>query len=291
MNPSQYENYQEIKKHTPDDFPYNTYLCSIPLDFKSVKIHWHDEVEIIVIKRGKGIVYVNLKKYEVQTGDIVFVFSGQLHSIEQFAQESMEYENILFQTRLLKSSGSDFCGDNLILPLLSGMMNMYPIINRSCHFYPQLSAWIQGIDNLCSSRPYAYQLAVKGYLFQIMFLLLTNNRRSIHAKSDQKAFEKIKRILTYIDEHYAEAITIEEIANFCFYSPSYFMKFFKEHMGVGFIHYLNDYRLEMAAKKLLTTTDNILNVATSSGFDNLSYFNRSFKKKYGITPGQYRKNA
>ena len=291
MNPSQYENYQEIKKHTPNDFPYNTYLCSIPLDFKSVKIHWHDEVEIIVIKRGKGIVYVNLKKYEVQTGDIVFVFSGQLHSIEQFEQESMEYENILFQTRLLKSSGSDFCGDNLILPLLSGMMNMYPIINRSCHFYPQLSTWIQGIDNLCSSRPYAYQLAVKGYLFQIMFLLLTNNRRSIHAKSDQKAFEKIKRILTYIDEHYAEAITIEEIANFCFYSPSYFMKFFKEHMGVGFIHYLNDYRLEMAAKKLLTTTDNILNVAASSGFDNLSYFNRSFKKKYGITPGQYRKNA
>ena len=237
------------------------------------------------------MVAVNLKKYEVQTGDIVFVFSGQLHSIEQFAQESMEYENILFQTRLLKSSGSDFCGDNLILPLLSGMMNMYPIINRSCHFYPQLSTWIQGIDNLCSSRPYAYQLAVKGYLFQIMFLLLTNNRRSIHAKSDQKAFEKIKRILTYIDEHYAEAITIEEIANFCFYSPSYFMKFFREHMGVGFIHYLNDYRLEMAAKKLLTTTDNILNVATSSGFDNLSYFNRSFKKKYGITPGQYRKNA
>lgn len=291
MNPSQYENYHELKNHTPDDFPYNTYLCSIPLDFKSVKIHWHDEVEIIVIKRGRGIVYVNLKRYEVHTGDIVFVFSGQLHSIEQLEQESMEYENILFQTRLLKSSGSDFCGDTLLLPLLSGMMNLYPIINRSCHFYPQLSTWIYGIDNLCSSRPYGYQLAVKGHLFQVMFLLITNNQCSTNSKSDQKALEKIKSILTYMNEHYAEVITIEEIANFCFYSPSYFMKFFKEHMGVGFINYLNDYRLEIAAKKLLTTTDNILNVAVSSGFDNLSYFNRSFKKKYGVTPGQYRKNV
>ena len=62
-------------------------------------------------------------------------------------------------------------------------------------------------------------------------------------------------------------------------------------MGVGFIHYLNDYRLEIAAKKLLTTSDNILNIAVSTGFENLSYFNRSFKKKYGITPGQYRKNV
>ena len=291
MNPSQYENYHEIKNHTPDDFPYNTYLCSIPLDFRSVKIHWHDEIEIIVIKRGRGIVYVNLKKYEVQTGDIIFVFSGQLHSIEQFEQDSMEYENILFQARLLKSSGSDFCSDNLILPLLSGMMHIYPIINRSCHFYPQLSTWVQGIDNLCSSRPYGYQLAVKGHLFQIMFLLITNNQRSTHAKSDQKALEKIKSILLYIDEHYAEVITIEEVANYCFYSPSYFMKFFKEHMGVGFINYLNDYRLEIAAKKLLTTSENILNIAVSAGFDNLSYFNRSFKKKYGVTPGQYRKKV
>ena len=290
MKPSQYEIYHENKNHTPDDFPYNTYLCSIPLDFKSVKIHWHDEVELIVIKKGRGIVYVNLKKYEVQTGDVIFIFSGQLHSIEQFEQEIMEYENIIFQSRLLKSSGPDFCGDNLIFPLLSGMMNIYPIINRSCYFYPQLFTWVQGIDNMCSSRPYGYQLAVKGYLFQIMFLIITNSPHSIHLNSNQKALEKIKSILTYISVHYAESITIEDMANFCFYSPSYFMKFFKEYMHTGFIHYLNDYRLEMAAKKLLTTSDTILNIAVSSGFENLSYFNRSFKKKYGITPGQYRKN-
>lgn len=54
MEKNQYEIYHENKKHTPNDFPYNTYLCSIPLDFKSVNLHWHNEVELIVIKKGQG---------------------------------------------------------------------------------------------------------------------------------------------------------------------------------------------------------------------------------------------
>ena len=67
------------------------------------------------------------------------------------------------------------------------------------------------------------------------------------------------------------------------------MKFFKESMGMSFINYLNDYRLETAANKLRATDDNILEIAIACGFNNLSYFNRSFKKKYKITPGKYRK--
>ena len=59
MDKLQYKIYHENKIHTPDDFPYNTYLCSIPLDFQSVNLHWHDEVEIIVIKKGSGIVSVD----------------------------------------------------------------------------------------------------------------------------------------------------------------------------------------------------------------------------------------
>jgi AraC-like DNA-binding protein len=69
------------------------------------------------------------------------------------------------------------------------------------------------------------------------------------------------------------------------------MKFFKETMGMSFVQYLNDYRLEVAAKLLTTTSDDIINIAINTGFDNLSYFNRCFKKKYGITPGKYRKDA
>ena len=62
MNILEYENYQEKKNHTTLDFPYNTYLCSIPLDFELVPPHWHDEMEIIYIKKGRGIVNVDFKE-------------------------------------------------------------------------------------------------------------------------------------------------------------------------------------------------------------------------------------
>ena len=53
MNISEYQNYQERKRHTAAAFPYNTYLCSIPLDFTHVPLHWHAELELIVIKKGR----------------------------------------------------------------------------------------------------------------------------------------------------------------------------------------------------------------------------------------------
>ena len=81
---------------------------------------------------------------------------------------------------------------------------------------------------------------------------------------------------------------IEKIAEICHYSPSHFMKFFKNHMGTSFIKYLNDFRLIKARTRILTTEESILEIAGDCGFNNLSHFNRQYKKKYGITPSMTR---
>ena len=284
MKLTSYEVYHETKRHTSSEFPYNTYLCSIPLDFQTVNIHWHEEVEIIVIKKGKGIVSVDLTEYEVHTGDVVFVMSGQLHSIHQLGGSTMEYENILFKPALLKSSGHDVCWAQFISPLFFASSAITPVF-RDNH---KLETYIQDIDKLCDERHTGYQLAVKGYLYQIIHLLMTEYTAppSPFAK---KHTDKIKTVLSYVDVHYAEEISIENMAKLCFYSKSYFMKFFKESMGISFIAYLNNYRLEIAARMLKAADDNILAISSACGFDNLSYFNRSFKNKYGVTPGKYRK--
>ena len=73
-------------------------------------------------------------------------------------------------------------------------------------------------------------------------------------------------------------------------SESHFMRFFKNTMGVSFVSYLNDFRLNVAARLLSSNDESILSVAENCGFFNLSYFNRMFKKKYGVTPGKYRDN-
>jgi AraC-like DNA-binding protein len=67
------------------------------------------------------------------------------------------------------------------------------------------------------------------------------------------------------------------------------MRYFKETMGTSFVDYLKEYRLTMAARLLLSSDSSILAIASEVGFDNLSYFNRSFKKQYKVTPSQYRR--
>lgn len=291
MDNKKYELYHENIDHTPEDFPYNTYICTIPLDFRSVKTHWHDEIEIIVIKKGEGIVCVDLRQYTVKSGDIILVCPGQLHSIEQKADLVMEYENILFKPSLMKSSGDDLCNDNYIQNIFGARTESNPIISIGSECHSKISPLIESIDSLCDTRLLGYQLAVKGYLFQIAYVLLSEGCDDRKELTGKKSLEKVKAILSYIEENYRNNITIEEIAGHCYYSKSYFMKFFKENMGMGFIRYLNDYRLEIAAKQLLESNGNILEIAINTGFENLSYFNRSFKKKYGITPGKYRADS
>ena len=83
INPDAASNIElnENKIHFQNEYQYNTYICSIPMDFASVPVHWHDEFEMIVIKKGRGYVTLNFQRYKVSSGDIVIVLPGMLHSI------------------------------------------------------------------------------------------------------------------------------------------------------------------------------------------------------------------
>lgn len=290
MNLSEYQNYHETKSHTASEFPYNTYLCSIPLDFTLVPLHWHAELEIVVIKKGTGLISVDFEKRTVSSGDIVFIRPGQLHSIEQNGARKMEYENIILKPELLISGEADLCARQFITPLMKGELRCVTFLTPAVPGYPEISDCISRIDHLCEKRPDGYQLAVKGFLFQLVFLLLSHRQKKSTSPALQtKSLEKIKTILKYVEEHYDEHITIDDMAALTFYSKSHFMKFFKAHMGTGFIEYLNDYRLTIAERLLRTSDASVLEIAEKSGFDNLSYFNRIFKRKYGQSPGKQRR--
>ncbi|MDD2979879.1 MAG: AraC family transcriptional regulator [Hespellia sp.] len=288
MNINEYQQLLEEKTHTDDSFPYNTYLCTIPLDFSCVPTHWHDEVELIVIKKGQGLVQVDLIEYEVYAGDVIVVLPGKLHSIEEKPHHKMEYENILFRPEFLLSHTADLCETAFLNPLLHGNLMTDCYIHTSLSYYEDISAIIRSIDHVCSARPTGYQIAVKGYLYQLFFVILSNRNKKAPQIAEQKNLEKIKLVVKYIEDHYREPISVSDMAALCYYSESHFMKFFKQQMKDSFVHYLNNYRLTMAARLLTTSTSSILEVANMVGFDNLSYFNRLFKRRYGVTPKQMR---
>ena len=288
MDLTEFQKYRENKVHTDSSFPYNTYLCSIPLDFPCVPHHWHEEMELIVIQKGSGVVHVDFSRYVVEAGSIVAVLPGHLHSIEELCGEKMEYENILFRPEMLLSGSEDLCSRQFLEPLFTGKFLVEQHIHPGLSYYDQFSATIKQMDRLCDKRPQGYQLAVKGGLFQLMFLLSSHLQSERMSGTQEKTLEKLKFIVRYVQEHYQEPIAVAQMAELCHYSESHFMKFFKIHMKTSFVRYLNDYRLTMAHRMLGATSDSVLEIAEKSGFDNLSYFNRMFKKKYGVTPRQIR---
>ena len=128
-----------------------------------------------------------------------------------------------------------------------------------------------------------------GFFRHTFFILFSQKDIISSVHEHHKHMEHVKTTIKYIELHYSEKITVSEMSNILHLSASHFMRFFKATMGVSFIHYLNDYRLTMAARQLTASSDSILSIASQCGFENLSLFNRLFKKEYGMTPREYRK--
>lgn len=289
MNIPEYEKYQETKQHGDVTFPFDIYICTIPLDFSQVLEHWHEEMEIIYIKKGNGIVTVDLTPYEVSAGSIVLVQPGQLHSIATVNHARMEYENIIFSPNLLFPKQLDICSRDFLLPLFSGKILVPTHFHPEVPHYTEIANVLKACDLLGQDKPQGYHFAIKSQLFMLFFLLDNSCRLTGPITQNNKSLERMKPVLKYVEHHYGEKITIEQIAETAACSPSHFMRIFKETFDCSFVEYLNDYRLTMAARLLNRSDLTILAVATSVGFDNLSYFNRCFKKKYGVTPGNFRK--
>ncbi|EXG85365.1 DNA-binding domain-containing protein, AraC-type [Clostridium sp. ASBs410] len=291
MNIIQYENYQEKREQDPSGFPYLTYPCTIPLDFSKVPLHWHDEMEFIYVKKGTGLVSVDFIPYEVHGGDIIVVSPGKLHTIEKWKQESMEYENIIFDLNLLRSRHPDVCWESYLSPISRGQKNLPVHMTKDIPLYSGIASCLDKIDQVRETFPEGYELLIKGKLMELFFLFWSNEASSSSPPPrPKKELERTRQILKYVEQHYNRPLSIDEVSNACGMSQSHFMRFFKNTMGMPFTAYLNDYRLTMASRLLLFSEDSVLTIAGDTGFNNLSYFNRIFKEKFGITPREFRRH-
>ncbi len=100
--------------------------------------------------------------------------------------------------------------------------------------------------------------------------------------------QPIQVAVAYICQHYSEAITLEELADVCGLSPNYFSAIFKEQIGVTYIDYLTEWRLEQALQQLAITKKNVKEIANEIGYLDDKYFRKLFKNRFGITPLEYR---
>ena len=147
----------------------------------------------------------------------------------------------------------------------------------------QTADMIREIAELFSKRPELYREEGGALLKQIIL----RGVRKLHKDSAKRSTE-ISAVLSFIREHYSEPITNELIARQFKYHPNHLNRLFKGEVGTSLHGYIIKYRLKMARELLVGTDLKIEEIARSSGFDSPSYFAKYFRKKYGMTPFEYR---
>ena len=280
------QKYQEKKQHGSKLFPFNIYPCTIPLDFPSVSLHWHKEMELIYVKKGMGEVQMETTLFQGKPGDIFVVPPGTLHALRKVKGFSMEYENIIFEIDFLGAGAADLCAGEFLVPLAAGKLLPPVCVQEQDEDYAALKQCLSQMEDLCESKEKGYELGVKAAVLQMVFLLIRKYPSVKEVSSPDR--ERLKTVLQKIEKNISENLTVTEMAEFCGWSDSHFMRWFKKMTGLSFISYVNERKLAAAAEALKKSDDKILNISQDAGFTNLSNFNRQFKSRYGISPKAYR---
>lgn len=283
------QSYHEQKQHGVAGFPFNLYPCTIPGDFLQVPLHWQAEMELIYVKKGTGLVQVGMERYTARAGDIFIITPGTLHALAQAGADTMEYENIIFRISFL-AAPDDLCTERYLLPLQSGKFCLPAFFNDAQPIYPQLCACLQALEDAGRHKTAGYELTVKAALLRLLAVLVDGGGAVLPAAETTDS-RRLKLLMQFITESWPAPISISDAAAACGCSESHFMRWFRRMTGQSFTAYLLDRRLHTAAEALRRGEDKIVTIAGAAGFDNLSYFNRCFKRRFGQTPRDYRAAA
>lgn len=282
--------YYETKIHGSRDFPYAIYKAVLPKFFSSYPLHWHEELEIIYVKKGKICVTVENNDIIAGEGELAVIHPQTIHSIKQYNDEKAVYYNVLFRLSLLESTGGDICRSKYLEPIYSKQLIMPEYIGKDNPLLDKISPLI---DTLTENPPQFSadkEFLIKAKVFEIMHYLKDSCISADKSERELSGFyEKLKTSLLYLEDNYAENISVADAAAMSNFSSSYFSKLFRELTGSSFTQYLKNYRLERAAEKIRDNGMRVSEAAVSCGFENLSYFTRAFREKFGVTPKDFKK--
>lgn len=279
---------RELIDHGTVLFPIASYdddILHMPVSW-----HWHDELEAGIITEGTAIVAAGSEKYHLSKGQGFFINSGLFHAAWPIDTSACKLHSIVFHPKLVGSSVDSIFWQKYLLPILSNKaLTILPLDPSKKWMEESLRAIVETWQACASEHP-GYELQVRSSLSQLLFLINENCSAFWRTPSPKKLREesRIKEMLKYIHLHFEEDITTSQIAQSASVSNSECLRCFHNVIGSTPIQYLKQYRIQKAAEMLHTTNIKIADIAAKCGFQEMSYFSKTFRQMKGVSPSQFR---
>ena len=273
-----YENFNLEK-----EFPFAYFRTSDRQAF----FHYHDCLELNIVKKGSGYYIINGRRYEINTGDIFVINNKEPHMAVH--GEEFELEVLIFDIDLLwRNKGIS----NFLTPFFSRKDEFSHKISVKSESYKEMSQLFTKIEKEYLQREKGWQICVEAQLMNLLALIYRcyEKKQELEENNDnfQKMYSRVSVVLEYIGENFKDEITLDELAKKVSLTQHYLCKCFKKVTGRTIFQYIEQMRIQYSCYLLKTTDEDIMDIAMNSGFNSVNYYNRVFKKILNKTPREYR---
>lgn len=278
---------KENKPHGTKDDPFSTYHIENAGRSFQIPVHWHDEFEIIYVRSGFLTVSISGESYIGKTGDAFVVSPGNLHLMGS-QTGTVDYYTFLFPLKYISFRTDDMLDEKLLEPLNSGHLMICPRVKDTAKELCEQLIEIYMAKKDESESKIATQVRTKIILLQFILEMWKKGFVIENDTSGRNTVEK--EMVSYIQQNFTGKISLREFGEQFHLSEKYISRYFKEHFHITLSQYVTYLRLEHAKQLLQDTDIPVTDVAMQSGYQNVSYFIRSFQKAYAVSPLKYRKN-
>lgn len=282
------EDLMETIQHGSNSYPFHFYDENMAqFDFHCIEWHWHTELEFVYIKSGTVTLWIGEKKFDLSEGSGVFINSRVLHRF--YSPEEAAIPNFLCMPSFIAPQDS-LLYHKYVLPVISSTLAFQDF----CAEVPWQAEAISIIKQVIAAqeRVSSGELLTAS-LMQRLWLEIYEN---VHISSEENCRKdsassqaRLQMMMQYIHLNYMGDVSLEDIAGYAGLSKSTVLNLFRRYLHITPINYLINYRLNEAARLLSNTEKKIQAVSEETGFHNVDYFCRLFKKHYHETPTEYRK--
>ena len=254
-------------------------------------LHWHPDFEIATAVSGILDFQVGQQHIILEAGDSIFINKNILHSIKQLSGDACDpIPNIVFSATLIASETSKIY-KKYIQPIAGCDTLPFIMFKNKNGWHKEVNGLLKDIYCQMSEQNQCYEMIVQRNLCSIFEYIFSNFEdlpKSEIPRIQINAQIRIQKMLSYIYEHYAEAITLKDIAKAANVCRSEAGRCFNTYMNSSPVETLIQYRLQIAHRLLNDTTLTLQEISYSCGFNSVNYFSRKFQQTYGYTPGRNR---